>query len=97
MEPLKQAILEAITEVYKKCYLGNLKITKLKPCGYDVALGLDCDEKPFHIAASLEEQDFIKYFKQELRRSRLSDSHFYTGYKTMYNYRQYPINHNCDS
>jgi hypothetical protein len=55
MEPLKQAILEAITEVYKKCYLGNLKITKLKPCGYDVALGLDCDEKPFHIAASLEE------------------------------------------
>jgi hypothetical protein len=51
MEQLKQAILESIGEIYKKCYIGPLKITKFKSGGYDVAIGLDCEEKPIHIAA----------------------------------------------
>lgn len=95
MEQLKQAILESIGEIYKKCYIGPLKIAKLKAGGYDVAIGLDCEEKPIHIAAQLGWDDFLKYFKQEIRKARLSDSHFYTGYKRYGNYRQLPIDHSC--
>lgn len=93
MEQLKQAILESIGEIYKKCYIGPLKITKFKSGGYDVAIGLDCEEKPIHIAAQLEWNDFLKYFKQEIRKARLSDSHFYTGYKRYGNYIQLPVDH----
>lgn len=93
MEQLKQAILDTITKVYKKCYIGRLDIVKFKHGGYDVSIYLDCDERPLHIAAQLEFEDFLQYFEQELRRARLTDSHYYTGYKTFNHQRQYPICH----
>lgn len=96
MEQLRQAILVLIGEVYNKCYIGNLKITKLDPIGYDVSLGLDCDERPLHIAASLEWEDFLIYFKEELRKARLTSSNYYTGYQSFNNERQYPIDHSCN-
>lgn len=99
MERLKQAILDIIFDQYKKCYIGPLVITKMKPCGYDVALGLDNAERPIHIAAQLDMKDFLKFFREEMRWRHLGDSHFYTGYKFDVAddevYRAQPINHAC--
>lgn len=99
IETLKQAILDIIGELYKKCYIGPLKIVPLRTIGWDVQLGLDNDERPIHIAAELEGDDFLKYFRQEMRLRHLNDIHFYTGYK--YDafdqpYHRVPCNHNCN-
>ena len=98
---LRQAILDIILEHYHKCYYGPLKIKKLPEGGWDVALGLDCYEKPIHIAAQLDDEQFLIYFCNEIRRSRLAESNFYTGYRTDYASKDpfygYPIDHSkCD-
>ena len=98
MDKLKQAILDTNFEKYDKCYIGPLEIKEIKPFGYDVALGFDRFEAPLHIAAQLEWNDFLTYFKKELSTRHLSDIHFYTGYKTdTYDqpHRAIPINHAC--
>jgi hypothetical protein len=51
MDITKQVILDAIEEVYKKRYVGTLKITKLKPVGYNIRLGMNNDDKPINISA----------------------------------------------
>jgi hypothetical protein len=51
MDITKQVILDAIEEVYKKRYVGTLKITKLTPVGYNIRLGMNNDDKPINISA----------------------------------------------
>lgn len=97
---LKQAILDIIHDQYKRYYIGPLVITYLKEGGIDVALGFDNFEKPIHISAQLDEDSFLKYFKEEIRWKRLQDVHFYTGYRSdmidPHHFHGYPINHtNC--
>lgn len=78
---LDQAIRELIFKVYGECYIGKLKIKQLDHGGYDLILGLDVDEKPLHIAADYEWNDFLKYIEQELRSRHLHTTKYYTGYK----------------
>ncbi len=97
-EELRQAILTIIGDLYKKCYIGPLKIVPLSTIGWDVQLGLDCDERPIHIAIELEDEQFLKYFREEMRWRRLANVNFYTGYK--YDaidqpYHRQPHNHAC--
>lgn len=98
MDQLRQAILDIIFNQYKKCYIGPLKIVPLKTEGWDVQLGLDCDERPIHIAIELDDDKFLKYFREEMRWRHLGDINFYTGYK--YDafdqpYHREPHNHAC--
>ncbi len=79
MDSLKQVILDIIKECYGKCYIGPLRIKRLNG-GWDVSLGFQNEEKPIHIAAQLEWNDFLKYFKEEIRHRHLGHDHFYTGY-----------------
>jgi len=65
-EQFGQAILECITEVTGKCYIRSIHINKLKPYGFDVALGLDAPNTHLHIAGQFNEIDFLEYFKKEL-------------------------------
>lgn len=76
-----RVIRELIYKVYGELYIGKLKVKKLDTGGYDLILGLDVDEKPLHIAADLEWEEFLKYLEQELRSRHLHTTKYYTGYK----------------
>lgn len=90
-----QAILETIFKVYGKCYVGHLRIHRLPDGCVDVSMGLDNPDKPLHISAQLDDQSFLAYFEQELRKRRLTSTKFFTGYKTDMYERHFaqPINH----
>lgn len=77
-----QAIHDTIFEVYKKCYIGHLRIHRLPGGAIDLVLGFNAPENPIHICAQLDDESFLKYLKQELHNRRLTDIKFYTGYKT---------------
>lgn len=95
MDITKQVILDAIEEVYKKRYVGTLKITKLKPMGYNIRLGMNNDDKPINISAQLEGENFLKFFKQELRDRGWNTIHWFLGYK-VYPDNGSPIDSNCN-
>lgn len=82
METLANSLKQAIEDVYQQQYVGVLKLTKLKPLGYSVSIYLQ-SERPIIIAAQLEnEQDFIKFFKKEIRERSLNTVKYFTGYKS---------------
>lgn len=99
IDQLKQAILDIIFDYYKKCYIGYLYISPLPEKGWDVGLGMFNDERPIHIAAQLDFDNYLKFFTQEIRNRHLSDTNFYTGYKSdIFDnppYMPNPINHAC--
>lgn len=76
-----QVIRDLIYKVYGKCYIGKLKIKHLQPVGYELLLMLDCDEKPLHIAAQLQWNEFLEFIEKELRIRHLHTTSYYTGYK----------------
>lgn len=63
---LEQVIREYILDIYKKKYVGKIKIQKLNP-GYSIHLGMSTPEKPLVICGQLEDSDFLKFLKEELR------------------------------
>ena len=81
MDSLKQAILDIIYRCYEKHYIGPMKVKALPGGGWDLQLGFQNEEKPLHIAAQLEDKDFLKYVESEIRKRHLSHEHFYTGYQ----------------
>lgn len=90
-----QAIRETIFKAYGKCYVGHLRIHRLADGCIDVVLGLDGPDKPLHISAQLDEERFLEYFENELRKRRLTSTKFFTGYKTDMYERHFakPIDH----
>lgn len=77
-----QAILETIFKVYGKCYVGLLNIHRLPGGAIDLVLGLNDPDHPLHICAQLDDDKFLEYLEKELHGRRLTDTKFYTGYKT---------------
>lgn len=75
-EEFGQAILESITKVTGKCYVRELYIKKIKPYGFDVALGMYEPETHFHIIGQFNEEDFLKYFEKELKSKRLHHNQY---------------------
>ena len=78
---IEQAILNCFTEVYKVKYIGTLKVERLKPIGLKVRLGIMNDYKPMYISAELDDNQFLKYFKQELYDRNLDMVEFFKGVK----------------
>lgn len=86
MVSLAVNILKAIENTYKKKYVGVLKVKKLQPFGYSISLGLNTPEKPIVIAAQIDnEEDFIKFFIQELRVGRFHEVKYFSTYRNVEN------------
>ena len=80
---LEQVIRDYVFDVYNMCFTGKIIIRELNPIGYDVALCFSNNYKPVHIAAQLPLDDYLKYFKEELRNRHFDSVHWYTGYQTL--------------
>lgn len=79
IDNIKQEILTYIQKYYKKQYIGELNITRIKPNGYKVVFGLNVPERPLTIMAQLNMCDFIKFMQQEIKDRRLDFVKFFTG------------------
>lgn len=66
IQDIEHQILELIQEVYGEKYIGKLKVEAL-PLGYCVTLGMADTQMPITIYAELNDQDFINYFRKELK------------------------------
>jgi hypothetical protein len=77
---LKQAILEAVRDIYHKEYVGKIEIEEL-PKGYTLKLGFNKPEAPITISAELKAPDFIKFIRKELRERHFELVTYFTGYK----------------
>ena len=88
-EQFGQAILECITKVTGKCYIRNVYIKKLKPFGFDVALGYDEPNTHLHIMGQFNEEDFLKYFEKELKTRHL---HYDKYFKVTREYPEFKLN-----
>lgn len=82
-QEIEQAILDIFKQEYCKEYVGDIEVTKLTPIGYKVRLGMNNTDKPIYIAAELEKDSFLKYFRQEVRDRDFDTVNWFTGY--MYN------------
>lgn len=82
IEELKDSILQLIEQIYQKKYIGKLWITRLDPIGLQVKLGMNNVDKPIVISAQLEDQDFLNFFKEELRSRGLNTIKYFLGVKS---------------
>lgn len=63
-------------DIYHRQYIGKIRIQKLDPIGYSVQLGLQTPDKPITIYAELEDAEFLKFIKQDLRDRRFNLIYF---------------------
>lgn len=80
---LEQAIREIFLDIYKAEYTGKLWIEKLEPYGYQIKLGLQTPESPLVIYGQLEDKDFLKFFREELKTKSLIRTYYGTLKKQM--------------
>ncbi len=69
---LEQVIRDYIMDIYKKQYIGKIKIQKMDPVGYHIQLGMDRPEQPTVIYAELEDKKFLKFLREELKARRFN-------------------------
>ncbi len=69
---LEQVIRDYILSTYKKEYTDKMYIKKLDPVGYSIQLELGMRYKPITIYAELEDKEFLKFLKQELKDKRFN-------------------------
>lgn len=94
-QELKQVIQDLFRDIYNKIYIGKLDIEKLNPIGYCIKFGMDRPEKPTVIYAELEDKDFIKFLKEQIKSMRINLLHHGKLYLT-YPYDCNPINTQCN-
>lgn len=61
-----------IEQIYDCCFVGEIEV-KILPNGFQVLIGLPSIERPFSLAADLPWDDFLIYFKNNLKRTPLWD------------------------
>lgn len=91
---LEQAIQGYFQDIYGKCYTGKLSIQKLNPVGYCVRFGMDRPNRPTVIYAELEDEEFLKYIKRQIKDMRLNLT-YYGILKLKYHTNCHPINTAC--
>lgn len=89
-QELEAAILDGVQDIYKKKYVGKLKVIELSE-GYQMKMWLNHPEAPLVIAAQLPDQEFLSFILKELRSRHLELTEYFTGYKI-----EDPYN-NCDN
>lgn len=92
---LEQVTRDYILDIYKKEYIGKIKVQKLDPIGYSIHLGLSVPNRPLVIYAELEDDKFLKFLKQELR-ARSSHLAYYGKLDLVYPYDCSPRDTSCD-
>lgn len=80
---LEQVIREYLRNIYNSEYIGNIKIQKLNPFGYQISLGMNTPECPDIIYAELEDSQFLKFLKEELKHRRFNVVQYGKLFKTM--------------
>lgn len=65
---LEQVIREYFLDICKKEYIGKITIKKLDPIGYNVHLGLDAANKYHVLYAELEDDKFLKFIREEIKK-----------------------------
>lgn len=81
IQELEQAILDIILDLYNECYIKKLHVHKFGENSYNCEIYLNTDSQPINIAADLDEDSFLTYVYEELRRRHLFSDKYYTGYK----------------
>ena len=89
-QELEAAILEGVQDLYKKKYIGKLKVIPLSN-GYQMKMWLNHPEVPLVIAAELSDQKFLSFIMKELQSRHLELTEYFTGYKME------DQNNNCDN
>lgn len=97
IEEIKIQICKIIEQVYQKKYIGKLFITRIEPIGIQVKLGMNNVDKPIVITAQLGDEDFLKFFKEEIRLRGLNTVKYFLGVKTYPDNCNYPINKTYDN
>jgi hypothetical protein len=77
---IRQAILEAVQDIYHKKYVGRIEVDKLQN-GYTLRMWFNKPESPITISADLNATDFIKFIRKELRERHFDLVTYFTGYK----------------
>ena len=95
IEEIKCTILQIIEQVYHKKYIGKLEVTRLEPIGLQVKFGMNNVDKPLVISAQLEDEDFLKFLREELRSRGLNTVKYFLGVKTYPDNCNSPINKSC--
>ena len=78
---LKQVILDYIRDLYKREYVGGLKIEDLDPVGYKVSFNLNRSENPLVIIADLPDSEFLPFIREEIRKMKMHKTKYYSCYK----------------
>lgn len=92
---LERVTREYILDIYKKEYIGKIKVQKLCPIGYSIHLGMSTPMQPLVICAELEDSEFLKFLKQELKVKKFHLA-YYGKLQLTYPYDCNPTNTSCD-
>lgn len=94
IQDLERVIRDYILDIFHKQYIGKLHIDKLDPIGYCIKLGMDTPAQPITIYAELEDVDFLKFLRKELK-NRLFHLSYYGKLQLVYPADCKPINSKC--
>lgn len=79
MNDLEEKILQMICDIYKKEYIGRIKVTKLEDQDtYILRLYLNqYDFAPIVLAADMNAEDFLEFVRKELSSRQLIQAKFF--------------------
>lgn len=75
-EELTAAIHDIIRCLHNKVFTGKIIIKDLEPCGYSIGFEI-IQYRPLYISATLPDDEFLKFMKQELRNKAFLFAKYY--------------------
>ena len=70
------AIQDIMKCLYNREFTGNITIKNLEPIGYQVGFEVH-QYRPLYISATLPDEEFLKFMKQELRNKAFIFARYY--------------------
>ena len=92
---LEQVTIEYISDITKKAFKIRIYIVPLTPIGYSIKLELGMRNKPLTIYAELEDSQFLKFLKQQLK-DRNFQLIYYGELNLRNKYDCTPLNRPCE-
>ena len=71
IQELEQVTREYLTDIYKRKYIGKIKVVPMEPYGYCVHIGRAVEYQPYIICATLKDDKFLPFLKKEIRNLHL--------------------------